>query len=622
MIRKWLNKNKLHAATILALVLLVTAFGLVQAGGRRGSKPHRPGHWQQPMRPHRHSHWQPMKSQKPDLWRPMRPHRHGHWQPPVRHHGPGNWRSMRPLWHSNVPCMTIEAVEADAWVDVEICNIPDDIILTVTMGRMGTRGVGGIQVGRINTSDDQPVRLLIPQELAGERQIAIRMESDHRNPYFAFNWFDNSDTNTLDRAVPATVTPAPTSTLEITATPVPTTTPDISETTAPTKTPDMTQTPAPTTTPDVSVTPTPTDTTESNNTSVDACKLSVKVDHNVALGFPRISGFMPSIGDVRAVVLFADFEDEPATETPQEVFSLVSPGAEEFFKDISYGRMNFKLEPHYEWLRLSENSTHYGEGIKSFEGHREFIQEAVDMADPDVDFSGADLVIVLTNPEAENIPIGPAFRALRSSNGIQADGVSITNGVTSGFDLKNRWETDGRGFLWLNHETGHSMTLPDLYAYDDSSLRFTGSFGLMGDKGNAPEYFAFERWMLGWLDDNQIVCQESDETTTTLSAIETAGGTKAVIVPTGETTAVVVESRRAKGYDTNLVKEGAIVYTIDTSIPSGEGPLRVQNVDNNDPDWDQAPLAVGDSVKVGNVTITVVETTDDGYTVRVSVANN
>ncbi len=49
--------------------------------------------------------------------------------------------------------------------------------------------------------------------------------------------------------------------------------------------------------------------------------------------------------------------------------------------------------------------------------------------------------------------------------------------------------------------------------------------------GNAPGFFAFERWVLGWIDDHQIICHENGETVVELEAIEKVGGTKSIIVP-------------------------------------------------------------------------------------------
>lgn len=353
--------------------------------------------------------------------------------------------------------------------------------------------------------------------------------------------------------------------------------------------------------------------------SVSECKLYPYAFTNVGMGLPNPSYKLPSLGDVKTIVLFADFADVPAVQTPQDQFSWISPNAEKFFSDISYGRMNWVLKPHFVWLRLSQPSAHYGPAIHSYEEHLDFIQEAVDLADADVDFSTADSVVVIVPPEATAITYGPAFGAT-ANEGYQADGKIFENGVTSGADL-GFW-----GFPWLNHETGHNLGLPDLYAYQydtanyDDVHRFVGGFSLMGlISGNAPEYFAFERWQLGWLDDSQIVCQLSNDQTTTLSAIESPGGTKAVIVPLNDSMAIVVESRRPIGYDQALVKSGALVYTVNTSIYTGEGPLVVYPILENDPYREQSPLAEGESIILENVTITVLDATNEGDIVQVTI---
>lgn len=351
--------------------------------------------------------------------------------------------------------------------------------------------------------------------------------------------------------------------------------------------------------------------------TIAQCKLESYSFTNVGLGLPNPSHKLPTVGNVTTAVLFADFSDAPATQSPEQVFALVSPDAEKFFNDISYGRMDWTLEPHFVWLRLNQPSTHYGEGIRSYEGHLQFIQEAVDLADADVDFSTVDSVVVMVPPESAEVAYGPAFGA-NPGEGYRADGKVLSNGVTSGADLLN-W-----GFLWLNHETGHTMGLPDLYAYQydpnnyDAQHRFVGGFGLMGFiDGRAPEFFAFERWQMGWLDDDQIHCQPDGITTTTLTAIEATGGTKAAMIPVSDTKLVVVESRRAIGYDVQMPKEGALVYVVDTSVFSGEGTLVLYPVLENDPYRYQSPLAAGESVTVEGLTITVVEATVDGDTVQV-----
>ena len=304
------------------------------------------------------------------------------------------------------------------------------------------------------------------------------------------------------------------------------------------------------------------------------------------------------------------------THTPEEVFAMISPEAEEFFKVISYGRMDLQLEPHLAWLMLSKPSATYGKGLDSHSSHKNHLQEAINLADDEVDFSEADVVIVMNNPRASALSKGPAWPGNYPRNGqessgstLLADGIEITNGTTSGYDL-NLW-----GFLWLNHELGHSMGLADLYSYERHEM-FTGPFTMMADiHAKAPEFSAYERWLLGWLDNDQVICQYDDEEqVVTLTPVETAGGIKTLIVrdKKSRTRAVVIESRRALGYDSGLTTPGAVVYSIDTSIDSGYGPLIAEN--------NKRPLTEGKSVTVGNVTITVLEATEEGDTVQITLA--
>jgi M6 family metalloprotease-like protein len=331
---------------------------------------------------------------------------------------------------------------------------------------------------------------------------------------------------------------------------------------------------------------------------------------------------MRSVGDVRTVVLFADFTDAAGTETPapglqtpEEVFAVISPNAENFFRDISYGKMNWTLVPHFTWLRMSHSSTDYATATGTFDGHRNFIQEAVNLAVvQNVDFSTADSVVVMVPFRATAIRSGPAFTA-PAGRGFTAGGRTIDNGVTSGADLPETWVARGVGFRWLNHESGHTMGLPDLYANPPGAEpihRFVGGFGLMGRiDGNVPEFFAFERWQLGWLDDTQIFCLPSGRANVFLTAIEEPRGKKAAIVPLSKTRAVVVESRRPFGHDVNIVEPGALVYIVDTNVASGAGPLVIRPVLENDPNRDRSPLAqqaitvedssTGISVQIGSL---------------------
>lgn len=284
--------------------------------------------------------------------------------------------------------------------------------------------------------------------------------------------------------------------------------------------------------------------------------------------------------------------------------------APDFFRAVSYGRLDYRLDPYFVWLRMGKPSVDYESSSLTAALHRAYVQEAVTLADPNVDFSNSDLVVVMADPGATALANGPTLTGLSYT----ADGKTFYSGVTSGADLEF-W-----GFKWLNHEAAHTMGLVDLYAYSGDQHRFVGGFSMTGAvAGEAPEFHAYERWLLGWLDDAQISCQQSTDATVTLTAIEQEGGLKAVMVPTGPTSSVVVESRRALGYDAALTKTGALVYTVDTSVLTGNGPIRVYP---DIPDKYESLLAVGDQVTVRGVTIRVLESTSSGDTLMISVVKS
>lgn len=337
-------------------------------------------------------------------------------------------------------------------------------------------------------------------------------------------------------------------------------------------------------------------------TSADACRFAFTGGTATGVGFPRPEPRLPSTGTVRAKVIFVDYPDAPAEKSPEETFAVLSPGAEDFYAHVSYGRLNLVLEPHLSWLRLGNDMAYYQNSLTTFAGHRAFIAEAVSLADAAVDFSTTDVVVVIGALNAAGVTYGPTWMGVAGQE-IVADGRAITNGITSGADLAFF------GAHWLNHEMFHSMGLPDLYEYGASG-GFTRPFSVMDNiSDTAPEPLAWERFQLGWLDDGQVRCNGGD-TEAVVSPIEIEGGLKALMFRTGEARVVVVESRRALGYDSALNPEGVVVSVVDGSFASGYGPLRVLN--------GQAALQLLGSVEVDGLRIELLSQSEAGDRVRVT----
>ena len=120
------------------------------------------------------------------------------------------------------------------------------------------------------------------------------------------------------------------------------------------------------------------------------CKMQVAhPSYGVSIGFPRAPERLKATGHVVATVIMVDFPDAVATKTPDEAYALIS-GAPATFTEMSYGRLDYELKPVKHWYRMSMASTNYVPS--THELHRAYIQEAINLADADVDFSTTDVI--------------------------------------------------------------------------------------------------------------------------------------------------------------------------------------------------------------------------------------
>jgi len=338
---------------------------------------------------------------------------------------------------------------------------------------------------------------------------------------------------------------------------------------------------------------------------VAACQLPAMIPgwHNE--GFPTdFDTFLEPDGTVNAVMLFVDFPDapieaaEPTWQSIDAYLELHQPGAE-WLRTASYGAVSIEITAVGEWYRMSQPSTSYGlDRAATFDQHAAYLGEAVALADADLDFSEYDIVYVVTAPNATGISNSPGYIDASDSR-IIADGVAISHGVTFGTDVWN-WAEPYR-HLVLAHETGHIFSLPDLYAFSGETHRFVGGWDVMADiDGPAPGPFAWHRWKLGWIADRQVAClAEPGVYTVRLTSLDRRNGTKLAVIRTGPHTALVIESRRATGLDSGACSTGVLVYTVDSAVPTGEGPIRVLDASPGDAgngscsDLDIATLGIG-----------------------------
>ena len=295
----------------------------------------------------------------------------------------------------------------------------------------------------------------------------------------------------------------------------------------------------------------------------------------------------PASGHYRSVMLFVDFPDFPSNgESTQTIYSQIGASLTTTYSELSYGKLHLQVDARHEWYRMPQASTYYGFDRNNFSKDKfdEFMQHAIDLADPDLDFSGTYIVYVVASKGAQ--VDGVAWMS-PAAEAITADGQMIQLGAAIGRRGPNDF-TLGEGFgnPVIVHETAHLFGLPDLYNNTPPFHTYAGTWDFMGQaEPILPGLLAWHKWKLGWLSDDQVQCQVGPGSIeATLSPVSVVGGTKLVTVRTGPEDAYAIEARSATGTDRRLCDTGVVVYKVDTGQMSGAtpGPVQVQPAQADD----------------------------------------
>ncbi|WP_327591693.1 M6 family metalloprotease domain-containing protein [Streptomyces chartreusis] len=349
-------------------------------------------------------------------------------------------------------------------------------------------------------------------------------------------------------------------------------------------------------------------------------------------GLPTGEEFASSVGTVKVLTLLVDFSDHPAREAARARYQELVPATARWYAASSYGRLRYRDTPVLKWWRMPRPFTayHLERGL-TFEEHRAFLQDLADTVGHRIDFRGYEIVNVLATRSAmppSGADATSTFSAARPQDGVRtAGGASLMNVV-------NIFGRDPAGFMTLVHETGHAFGLPDLYDAEDFDRtgQLTGPWDVMGVDGSpTPDFLAWHKWKLRWLDDRRIACVSRPGTST--HVLHPVGGHRAtaVVVPGSPTGAFVLEARARRGLDRAGCAAGVLISWVDTGTDSGKGPISVYDA-HPDTSCDRrgkdlyalsdAPYREGESLETTSgtrVTFTVLSAHRDGsYTVRVT----
>ncbi|MER6983390.1 M6 family metalloprotease domain-containing protein, partial [Streptomyces carpinensis] len=231
------------------------------------------------------------------------------------------------------------------------------------------------------------------------------------------------------------------------------------------------------------------------------------------------SAYVRPTKPIDAVMIFLSFPDSTPLTTPAELAADYFPSTSQFYERASYGR--FKLRPHplKQWIRMPRASTAYAIHRDWNAARRAaYLRDALAAADPKVDFSRYGVVYFVADPDAPGVD-SDATKVVNLQTPLRADNTDIRRVVTV-------FERHPPDRLVLAHETGHVFDLPDLYhaPADDKGDwdTYVGDWDLMGSQfALSPDFFAWHKWRLGWLDPRQVACVRGTKPTRlTLEPVE------------------------------------------------------------------------------------------------------
>jgi len=275
-------------------------------------------------------------------------------------------------------------------------------------------------------------------------------------------------------------------------------------------------------------------------------------------------------GELKTAVLFVDFPDAPAVQSASALYDRLVPPAVDWLGAVTYGRLTLSAPRLPTWYRMprpaGSYSIDFGGSPSAFTS---FVSDAVGAAQSQVDFAAYDLLYVVPS-----VRIGHADGEAYFGSSLVVNG-SATRHVVA-------LVAPDVDYHVLDHELGHELGLPDLYSYADVAsavgiFQYAGGWDVMSDADVGASYIGWEKWLERWIDPEQIRCADrgGESIEVTVQPLESVGGVKLLVVPVSDAKLYAVEVRQQTGVDAGLCDHGVLVYTVDGSVATGDGPVQV-----------------------------------------------
>ena len=336
---------------------------------------------------------------------------------------------------------------------------------------------------------------------------------------------------------------------------------------------------------------------DTNLCKIENNKLWTKLTHG--LGFPRPENRLPNKGTLNFKVLFAKSSGSTVAneKSAQDLYKKLQPEiVSSFYNQVSNGSVkNIQFEPYYSWIefdKLESLQDARGTDQSRVESEwRTFVSKTLETADSQIDFAKSDGVIIILDPNSSYLSQAYALFDEHTVDGKKISSVALLGRSYVRVGLRSPY--------LVSHELGHLFGLPDLYSFQDSTDT-VDYFSIMNKAAvGGIGYFGWEKYILGWLDDPQMMCHKAGEVTGNLVPLTKTNGLKMIAVPISSSQVLVVENRAKEGIDKMIPNPGIIAYIVDSSIEGGKNPIKVLN--------NKKPIKIGSSFIYNNVKIEVLK---------------
>ena len=308
------------------------------------------------------------------------------------------------------------------------------------------------------------------------------------------------------------------------------------------------------------------------------------VKNGLSSGFPLFRN-VPAVGKVKVALIPIDFSDTVGDYSADGVAQPQIEKVDAWLKQFTNGKLSYDWQVTKDWIRNPKKIADYGVASTTHFGYfddRELVQDLLNTADPFVDFTGVKIVIFLFPRTITALPIqviGQNNRVFTTKEG------SISNYWGGG---KFAYQQDYEKLLWAIwlHETLHMHGLPEHAPGNGWPLTITSN-----QYATALAIDTWESFLAGWLDEKSIVCikqSELKDLAVTLTPVDrNQTGTKSVMIPMSDHEILVVESRRAEDFSSELPFGfyGITAYIVDTSKDNDRSAESSGKDNGNDPTY-------------------------------------